>query len=86
MCSGRSKNGCLYITFPRRLRPLPLAPVPLAFMADSGTEGGSEASCDNGGAGIRRTVLQFKHKILINFLCEGESAQSDRAKCYSMTR
>jgi len=66
MCSGRSKNGCLYAPFLCRLR-FRLFPEPSTCMADPGSGGGSESSRDSGGAGIRRVVLQFRHENLTSF-------------------
>jgi hypothetical protein len=68
MCSGRSKNGCLYITLfldPLRFRLLALAPSTWMAGSRPGEESGSP--CDSGGAGIRRAVPQFRHESLISF-------------------
>ena len=86
MCSGRSKNGCLYTAFLDRLRLRPLALVLSTCMADSGSGAGSESSCDSGGAGIRRVVLQFRHESLTSLLCDGEAVCECCAECCSVMR
>ena len=82
-CSGRSKNGCLYTTFfLGRLRLFPSTPVSLTGMADSGSCGGLESSCDSGGAGILRVVVQFRHESLTSFLCEDEAGYDGHSEYY----